>query len=463
MQMNRSRHRRRPSFRPQAELAEDRLLLSTVPNVTTFQLSTDPPATQAVRPNRPVSPYGNANKNASFIDPTVSIKNGNHVLLGNQNYVGPFARLDATSGFIKIGNGSFIGDNSSIVSDPGIRARNPTTTILIGDNVLVGYGATVEGPSQIGAYGALAKATEVGTRAVVNGAIIGPGAIVGAMAYVGPGVTVPGGVEVLPGASVTTDAEASDPALGKVIPVPSADLISLGQQLANNRALANGYSALYQGQSATGVSPGTNSGVFNGNLAAVEGANNQPGTSNLNLPTRAVTVAPGFTVAATPTSFEPATPTAPTFIAPRGQKASSILVNFRGRVVGGVNFSSSPKVVMSHLGRGVSIDGDQGQPINFGFISRIGNNVTIAAPIGGTLTIGRFFSVGSNSVVLGGGGSNHTIGDQVSIGSGTAVVQSSLGNNVTIGNGAYVANSTLAAGTVVPDGEILIDNKVVSR
>src|SRR5258705_320573 len=81
----------------------------------------------------------------------------------------------------------------------------------------------------------------VGPGALIVGATIAPGAIVGPLARVGPGVVVPAGMFVLPGANVTTSAEASNPALGKVAPITGAQFTDLAKNLANNQSLAAGY------------------------------------------------------------------------------------------------------------------------------------------------------------------------------------------------------------------------------
>jgi carbonic anhydrase/acetyltransferase-like protein (isoleucine patch superfamily) len=423
---------------------EERFLLSTIPDRSLRSLATNPVAFQAVRPNTPVLPFGVANRKATFIDPSAHIQNGKHTFIGVQTYVGPYANLNSTSGFIKIGNGSFIGDNAAIVSNPGLQARNPTTSILIGDNVLISYGAKVVGPSVIGGYLSNGKATEVGPNAFIDGAVIGPGAIVGALARVGPGVTVPGGMEVLPGANVTTNAEASDPALGKVVPVPSADQVNLGKALANSKLLAAGYATLYQGQSATGVNLGVatataSAGPFNGNLAAVEGASLEPSSSVV--------------------SFAPTSPTGPTFLTPKGGQVEGLLFNFTARVTGGANFKSRAGAVQHRLGRGNSIAADQGQPINIGSIAGTGSNVSVNSPTGGALTIGQNFRAGSNSVLLGGDTSTFTLGDNVSLGAGSVVSQSSLGSGTVVGARAYVSGSKLPANSVVPDGAIIINNQ----
>ena len=257
--------------------------MSTIPPVGTKSPFYGPYGFPVERPNTPVLPYGASSKVATFIDPSANIVHGAHVIVSFKSYIGPFARLDATTGFIKIGNGSDVLDNATIVANPTGR-KVPTTSVVIGDNVSIGYGATVRGPSTIGGsnFGTVSTpATAIGANALIDGATVQAGAIVGTLARVGPGVTVLSGFRVLPGVNVTTNAEASDPTLGKVVPVTSADLSAVGATLAANQALAAGYTQLYQGQAATGASPGvTTTGVNNGNLAAVEGASAEPGTTN---------------------------------------------------------------------------------------------------------------------------------------------------------------------------------------
>jgi carbonic anhydrase/acetyltransferase-like protein (isoleucine patch superfamily) len=425
---------------------EGRFLLSTTPHLTLHQLRTNPVSYSPVRPNTPVLPFGIANKKATYLDTTVHVLNGNHTFIGLQTYVGPYATLNSTSGFIKIGSGSFIGDNAAIVSDPGIQSKNPTTSIVIGQNVLISYNATVYGPSQIGGFASQAKATQIGPGALIDGATIGPGAIVGALARVGPGVTVPGGVEVKPGANVTTDAEASNPALGKVEPIQSADQAALGRMLANSRALALGYATLYQGQSATGVNPGVakataSAGPFNGNLANVEGASFEP--------TSGVT---GITT-------EPSTATLPTFPNHRGNQIMAQLPDFPARVTGAANFFTRARSAAHHLGRGNSIAADQGRPINLGSINQTGRGVTITSPIGGGLNIGPNFQAQNGAVLLGGDSTTFPIGEGVTIGANSVVSQSSLGAGTIIGSHAYVSGSTLPPNSVVPDNAIIINNQ----
>jgi carbonic anhydrase/acetyltransferase-like protein (isoleucine patch superfamily) len=441
---------------------EGRFLLSSIPHYPTDQLLSNPPATQPIRPNTPVLPYGIVNKKATFIDTTVHIINGKHIFLGFQDYVGPYANLNATSGFIKMGSGGFVGDNAAIVSDPGIRAVNPTTSVIIGDNVYIGYNATIYGPSQIGGFGAPnGKATYIGPGALIDGAVIGPGAIIGALARIGPGITIPGGIEVKPGVNITSEEQVTNPALGFVESIVPADQTLLVKSLTNSKLLAQGYATLYQGQSATGVSPGVAvSPPFNGNLANVEGANFEP-LFQIAFPTvtGTLTTVQGTTLAPSVSASTAAPTTAPSFIDPSGKQLQAQLTSFPARVTGGANFFFRAHKAAHRLGRSNSIAADQGQPINLEAITGTGRGVTINSPLGGSLAIFQGLQAGDGAVILGGDSARFTIGNNVSIGAHSVVSQSTLGNGTVIGSHAYVFGSTLAPGTVVPNNAIIINNK----
>ncbi len=430
--------RRSKAYRPAGEPVEGRLLLTALGNADTLQIFRGPRGFQAVRPDTPVLPFAAKSTKATFIDPSVLLTNGKHVVIGGHSYIAPFVHLDATAGFIKIGTASVIEDNATIISDPSHAV--PTTNVQIGDQVVIGFGAQVLGPSTIGAYGKASKLTSIGPNAVINGATIKPGAIVGALATVGPGVTVPSGMAVLPGANVTTNAQASDPALGLVTPVTSAQLSTIATTITDGGLLAGGYTTLYQGNSATGASLGTNtSGINNGNLTTVEGASSEPGSAATG-------------------SFEPTTAFSPQFVGPGNILFQASLFNFPARVIGQVIFGQTPSQVVDHIGLRNSIRADEGQPIVIGSIASTGTAVSINSPLGGTLSIGQNFVAGDNSVILSGTGTNAVIGDNVAIGAGAVVVQSSIGTGATIGAGAYVAQSKIAAGTTVAPGSIIIDN-----
>ncbi len=437
--MNRETRRKRCLLtdRWSIEPLDERLLLSAAAVIS--PLLGHPIGYLAVHPNTPVMPFATPAKKASFIDPTVSIKNGTSVVVGYQDFIGPYAALDGTGGAIKIGNGSDVLDNASIVASGG--RRHQASEVLIGDSVVIGFGAKIIGPSTIGSYSGPTQPVSIGANAEIDGATIEPGAIVSALARVGPGVTVPTGYMVVPGANVTTNAEASNPKLGKVVTVTAAQIATVVKTLSENESLAAGYTTLYQGNSATGVSPGANptlTGINNGNLAAVKGANQQPGPSSA--------------------SFEPAK-SAPEFLSPHQGLVASIFATFPARITGGVQIDMRAWQAALHMGRANAIRADQGQPITIASISHTGPHVTINSPLGGKLAIGQSFTAGAGTVILSGPNVNAKIGDNVNIGAGAVVAQTSLGANSTVGQGAYLMGSTFPANTVIAAKAIYINNK----
>ncbi len=237
------------------------------------------PQNHPLRPNTPVVPFGSTTNIASFLDPTVFVLHGERISIATKTYIAPYAKLDATAAFLKIGSNAYIQDHATLVANPN---GDPTIPgLVVGDLADIGPGATILGPAVIGTIGTGAKATGIGANAVIDGATIDPGAIVGALARVGPGVTVPSGMYVLPGANVTTQAEATTPSLGKVRPVTANDTSLITADLAQAALLGPGYASVYHGQSATGVSgsaesPTTLPNLYNGALNTVLGASQEP-------------------------------------------------------------------------------------------------------------------------------------------------------------------------------------------
>jgi carbonic anhydrase/acetyltransferase-like protein (isoleucine patch superfamily) len=403
-------------------------------------LELNPVALPARHPNTPVMPFATPTKKASFIDPTASIPNGNSTVISFQSYVAPYATLDSRGhAAIKIGDSSIVQDSAQLVANPGHAYVKPQ--LLVGNNVSIGPGATILGPSVIGSYSDSAAPTGIGARAIVDDATVEPGAIVSPLARVGPGVVVPSGYRVLPGMNVTTQAEASNPKLGKVVRVTSSDLSTLRTTLTDAVGLAAGYTNLYQGSSATGVNVGANpaiGGVFNGYLPNVLGVSPSPGPSYVGGTKKA----------------------APEFPTPHQGLVGSLLFNFPGRIIGPVSFTGQRAGPLAHhLGRANSIRADVGQPFTIASIAHTGLHAVITALAGGTLTIGSGFSAGENAVILGGPGVKATIGDQVSVGAGAVLDRTSLGSGSTVGAGAYLLNSTFPANTHIPAGAIYVNNK----
>ena len=230
-----------------------------------------------------------------------------------------------------------------------------------------------------------------------------------------------------------------------VVPVTSSDLVNLNKQLAANLLLAQGYNTLYQGQPATGLSPGIappTTNVFNGDLATVEGTGPQPGS-------------PTATTAFLPPG------TAPSFPSPIGETHPGESLQLPGPRHRRSRLPRACQRVAHSLGRGNSIRGDLGQPITIGSIAQTGTGVTINSPGGGSLTIGQNLIVGDNATILGDATIKSVIGDNVNIGGGAVVEGTSLGSGSTVGARALLINSTFPAGTQIPPGAIYENNTLV--
>ncbi len=158
MKSKKSEPRRSLRLSCSVEGLDARLLPSGIPAHAALQVK--PLAYRTVSPNRPVMPFATPSKKATFIDPTVSVENGNSVVIGFQNFIGPYVNLNGGGGAIKVGNTSSILDNATIIANPGLRHQRPE--VLIGDQVVIGFNARVEGPSVIGAFGTASEPTSIG-------------------------------------------------------------------------------------------------------------------------------------------------------------------------------------------------------------------------------------------------------------------------------------------------------------
>lgn len=422
---------------PSVIALEPRLTLTT----GAFAGLQNPVGFPPVRPNLPVLPIGAGTGAPTFIEPSSHIVNGKHIIISGLVYVGPYSVLNASGGFIKIGPFSSVLDNAEILSRPlGSKLGG---FVGIGDQVIIEPGATVEGASMIGSFDPNAAGAEVGADALIDNATIEPGAFVGDLARVGPGVTVPSGMYVLPGANVTTDAEASNPALGMVRPVTTTDTANLNNFLGANQQLTIGYRNLAIGNSATGASPffsPTISTVNNLNLSAVSGLGLSPVTK-----TNATSKSPKFPFGNI--GLKPA-----------------LLYGFPARIVGRVNFYSPAKQVRRDLGKRNSIRADEGSPFNFYSAPRTGTGFTVIAPVQGALNFGSAFKAGRQVIVLGGpdnsAASFRNIGDNVTIESGSVIDRTNIGSGAVIGARSVLINSTIPAGATVPPGTIEVNNVV---
>ncbi|HWE37819.1 MAG TPA: hypothetical protein VG406_14720, partial [Isosphaeraceae bacterium] len=374
-------------------------------------------------------------------------------------------------GIIEIGNSSTVQDNATLVANtvPG----HDTSGIIIGDNVYIAANATVLGPAVIGAAHGGAN-TEIGPGAVVNQAIISAGAEVGALAYVGPGVQVPAGYAVKPGAYVTTEAQATDPALGFVTKLTGTDTI-LANALADSASLAAqtagtgstafvGYTWLYQGQSATGPSALASSSTgFNGNLATIEGVSPSPGFNYKSTTTTNVTNSSGATIGSFSTTTTTTVASAtPKFTNPANGNVTGLPTPYYpGRIIGSVTFTAGPLAVKPTIGYHDSIRFDENVAGSIGTPAKLGRYVTIHPLRGGKITIAPGLTAGDDVVLTADANGNLSIGANVSIGSGSVINGDTIGAGAVIGPDSYIVDSTIPAGATIPAGTFLVKNKPI--
>jgi carbonic anhydrase/acetyltransferase-like protein (isoleucine patch superfamily) len=338
-------------------------------------------------------------------------------MIGTQDYVAPFATLNALhGGTITIGNASNVQDSVKI------SAIGPQASVVIGDQAILAHNATILGPATIGAPGG--APAFVGFNAIIDGATVQPGAMVSSLAKVAPGIVIPTGFKVLPGMFIQTQAEAQDIDLGKVAKVEMDDLIFMNNVIHVNESFAEGYSeqALQSPSSVFGIGP--------------------------NPPT------PPFS----PVSVTPVLAGVPT-----------LDPTFRDRIIGAVFMTDSRSQLKRVVGHADSLRGDEATPFLIGKIAHMANHVTIHGLEFSNLVSGHGDSFGFHSVIHGGTDSGQSPNETTVIGSGVrvqnwaVVFRSTIGDNCVIGAYAYVDGSQLAPGTVVPRGAIIVNNQYLGQ
>ncbi len=341
----------------------------------------------------PVSP--------SFIDPTAEL--GEQVQLGRQVLIAPFARVQ---GPVTVGDRSNLQDNVIVEGQ-----------VAIGDQAILAHGCVVRGPATIGATGG--APCFIGFNALVEGGVVEPGAMVSILARLGPGVTLRQGMRILEGKNVTTQAEADEPALGKVTPVTDNDRHFMEDVLQVNFDLAAGYAAME---------------VEDANL--VRGIGPSPVTSLHN-------VRHFPTLEGVPTS-DPL---------------------FSNRIIGQTLLSDTLVELFQKLGRRVSIRSDEGSPFQIGRLGSMDSEVTLHALEHSSITVGENCQLGTRVVLHGGEDRANVpqsvtrLGNNVTVGAGAVVFRATVENGCTIGAGALVAGSQLAPGSDIPARTILIGNQ----
>lgn len=349
-----------------------------------------PPAAPAVQP--------------FFLDPTVSMTG--EVEIGTDVYVGPFARLNAGAGQIRIGDRSDVQDNVTL-----------NGSVILGDNVICAHGCTVEGPATLGETGG--DPAFVGFNSLVSsGATVEGGAMVSAKARLGPGLTLRSGFRILPGQNVQTQAEADDPALGKVVVVTDADLAFMDGVLHVNEALSRGYAA-FRAQ----------------DVRNIQGISQNPYTDLQ--PIAQTPVLAGQAV------LDP---------------------SFRNRIIGQVILADTLQALSLVMGERDSLRADEGAPFALGTLAAMDDEVTFHALEGSEIVVGNNCEFGFHVVIHGGEDDGNVptertvIGDDVVVGDEAVVFRSTLGDGCVIGEDALVDGCQLAPGTVVPARTILVDN-----
>lgn len=352
----------------------------------------------------------------TFVDPTASIFNSEHVTLGQLVYVAPFAKLFAGSDRehgIAIGNETNVQDSVVLAASGG--------SIHLGAQVIVAHGANVKGPARLGTEGHCPDGGTVcpcfvGFNAEVDGAVIEKDAMVSSLARVAPGVTIPSGRSVLPGKNVTSNAEVA----AKTVPVTEADRAFMHGVIEVNVAFARQYTKLAD------EDPGN-----------VYGINYDPGNTAFN-PTRDL----------------------PTLDGKQTRDPS-----FRNRIIGNVRLADDQKMLDRVLRSSISLRADEGEPFDVGNIAFMDDQTTFHALEHSHLHLGARGHYGAHSLVHGGPnpedptstGANFTLGGQA------VFFRSRAGSNCRIGVKSLVQQSNLPDGTVIPDHTVMINNEVVGR
>ena len=400
--------------------------------------------------NLPVCPAGGAAETVSFLDPTARVVGGEHVTLGESDYVGPFAELVAgEEAPISIGPESNVQDNVSVLGsrdlagdpdeDPSVFGSSGEPApggpqaeagVEVADRVIMAHGSSVIGPAKVGIGGGPIAANPndhhevfLSFGAQVDGAVLEQNTGVSALGRVGPGVVLRSGTLVLPGRNVTTQAEADDRSLGKVRDINEADVAFNEAVIEVNVALAREYSELYREDP-----------------SAVYGANLDPAGVEAN-PVRDLPSFAGRDLA---------------------------VPGHRNRVIGDVTlgdrFSRFDRVV----GDDISLRADEGENLTLGRIDEMDDDVIFHALEDTDLVVGNDVSFGEGVIAHGGGRvvvagepeEPTVIHDGVTLEDEAVVFRSTIGEGSTIGERSAVVGTDLAPNSVVPDRTIVLNGEV---
>lgn len=369
-----------------------------------------------------------------FMDPTARIvansttTNSNgivYVQLGSLVYVGPFATLRGGSDrshAIRIGAESNVQDGVVVDATNG--------SVDIAGRCILAHGSSVRGPARIGFGGTNIPADPDNDQEVflsfgslVDGGTMEKNTGISALGRLGPGVTLRSGRLILPGKNVTTQAEADDPALGKVRLIVEADVEFNEAVIEVNIGLARQYTRMFRDRASN-----------------VLGINYDPG-GNVFDPRRDLPRLAGVTVR---------DPT------------------FRNRIIGDVVMDDSRATLNTVMGSRISLRADEGGPFLLGQINRMGNSVIFHALEGSDLSVGDNLTYGDQVIIHGGGRviregdplAPTIIEDNVVLMRQAIVFRSRIGNGSMIGRKSAVVGSDLPPGSNIPDRTIYLNDAV---
>jgi carbonic anhydrase/acetyltransferase-like protein (isoleucine patch superfamily) len=346
---------------------------------------------------------------SSFVDPTATVYGAADIHLGDEVFVGPFARLLAAGATRSI----HVGDESNIQDSVVVDATRGS--IHLGEMAILAHGATAKAGAEIGEHGTCPGGAAhcpsfVGFNSEVDGARIDKDAMVLHLARVGPGVHIPSGRKVVSGRNVTRQLDV----MAKTEPVTEADRLFMGGVVEVNVAFAHGYAQLEAE-----------------NPSNVRGINVDPGGTAFN-PVRNLPTLGGV---------------------PTRDPAS------RSRIIGDVRLADRLSASRAALS---SLRADEGESFTVGTIDFMGSNSTFHALEHTDVALGPNGFYGTRSLVHGGpalGGTTRS-GAGLRLGSQAVLFQSQVGSGVTIGDRSLVQASTLASGAVVPARTVVVGGAV---
>jgi carbonic anhydrase/acetyltransferase-like protein (isoleucine patch superfamily) len=391
----------------------------------------------------PLCPTDAPADSVSFVDPSAQLVAPDQIRLGQLVYVAPFARLDAADGPIEVGSESNIEDGAVVIgnqtsAEPARAAAlaviglDLSTGVVMAARTVLGHNVTIKGPAILGVGGGSIPANSDGKSEVilnqgaeVDGAILEQNTAVSVFARVGPGVRLRSGYMVMPGKNVTTQAEADDPMLGKVIMLTEEDVAGTELSVDANTAFARDYAQL-----------------FRDDATHVQGINHAPGGSRFS-PERALPQAE-----VTPGGCE------------GGVSARD--PGFLARVIGPVCFEDPLARLTTVIAPSVSLRNDEGAGVPF-LLAPIGTfeeGVVFHNVEGSGITVGSNVTLRKRATLHSGPGRDVVISADVVLNADAVVFGSTVGEGAVLGEKSLVGFSDIPAGSQVPPRAIILGGQM---